>query len=166
MKHGSITSIQNSKNSIDWKHPGSLPSKKFKKMQSSGKRMASFFWDSHDWLSWARSYHKRYVYADELRRLRQQIARKRRGKLTRGVLLLHDNALAHTFQVAMAAATDCGFEILPHPPNSSNLAPLTSSCFWNWQPSFLVDVFEAMKMSWRRSIRSLRTKIESSILEG
>ena len=38
-----------------------------------------------------------------------------RGKLTRGALLLQDNAPAHTSQVAMTAATDCGFEILPGP---------------------------------------------------
>jgi histone-lysine N-methyltransferase SETMAR len=31
-------------------------------------------------------------------------------------------SLAHTFQVAMAAATDCGFEILPHPAYSLDLA--------------------------------------------
>jgi histone-lysine N-methyltransferase SETMAR len=47
---------------------------------------------------------------------------KRRGKLTKGVLLMHDNARAHTSQVAMAAATDCVFEILPHPPYSPDLA--------------------------------------------
>ena len=57
-------------------------------------------------------------YAAELRHLRQEIARKRRGKLTRGVLLLQDNAPAHTSQVAMTAATECGFEVLPHPPYS------------------------------------------------
>ena len=48
--------------------------------------------------------------------------RKRRGKLTRDVLLLQDNAPAHTSQVAMAAATECGFEVLPHPPYSPDLA--------------------------------------------
>ena len=62
-------------------------------------------------------------YAAELRRLRQEIARKRRGKLTRGVLLLQDNAPAHTSQVAMTAATECGFEVLPHPPYSPDMAP-------------------------------------------
>ena len=41
-----------------------------------------------------------------------------RGKLTRGVLLLQDNAPAHTSQVAMSAAIECGFEILSHPPYS------------------------------------------------
>ena len=48
-------------------------------------------------------------YAGELRRLRQEIARKRREKLTCGVLLLQDNAPAYTSQVAVTAATECGF---------------------------------------------------------
>ena len=45
------------------------------------------------------------------------------GKLTCGVLLLQDNSPAHTSQVAMTAATECGFEILPHPPYSPDMAP-------------------------------------------
>ena len=55
-------------------------------------------------------------YAGELRWLCQKIARKRRGKLTGSVLLLQDNATAHTSQVAMTAATECGFEsfLIPH----------------------------------------------------
>jgi hypothetical protein len=63
------------------------------------------------------------MYANELRRLRQEIARKRRGKLTQGVLLLHDNAPADTSSVAIAAATDCGFELLLHPQYSPDFAP-------------------------------------------
>jgi hypothetical protein len=55
-------------------------------------------------------------YADELRQLR--------GKLTQGVLFLHDHALAHTSQAAMAAATDCDFEILSHPQYSPFFGPL------------------------------------------
>ena len=62
-------------------------------------------------------------YAGELRQLRQEIARKMRGKLTRGVLLLQDNAPAHKTQVAMTAANECGFEILPHPVYSPGMAP-------------------------------------------
>ena len=45
---------------------------------------------------------------------------KRLGKLPRGVLLLKDNAPSHTSQVAMTAATECGFEI-PHPPYSPDM---------------------------------------------
>ena len=62
-------------------------------------------------------------YAAELRRLRQEIERKRRRKLTRGVLLLQDNAPAHTSHVVMTAATECGFEVLPHPPYFPDMAP-------------------------------------------
>jgi hypothetical protein len=39
----------------------------------------------------------------------------------------------------MTAATDCGFEILPHSPYPLDLAPLTSTCFRNWNWSFVVD---------------------------
>jgi transposase len=46
-----------------------------------------------------------------------------RGKLTQGVLLLQDNATAHTSQDAMADATDCGFEIFPYPPYSPDFVP-------------------------------------------
>ena len=49
-------------------------------------------------------------YAGKMRRLRQEIARKRPGKLTCGVLLLQENVPAHTSKVAMTAATECGFE--------------------------------------------------------
>ena len=67
-----------------------------------------------DYLQQGRMLNDEY-YAAELRRLRQEIARKRRGKLTQSVLLLQDNAPAHTPQVARTAATECGFEVLPHP---------------------------------------------------
>ena len=43
---------------------------------------------------------------------------KRKEKLTRGVLLLQDNAPVHTSEVAMAAATKCSFKVLLHPPYS------------------------------------------------
>ena len=36
---------------------------------------------------------------------------------------MQDNALAHKSQVAMAAATECSFEVLPHPSCSPSLAP-------------------------------------------
>ena len=49
--------------------------------------------------------------------------RKRRGKLTCGVLLLQDNAPAHTSQIAKTATTEMGFEFLPHSPYSSDMGP-------------------------------------------
>jgi len=58
-----------------------------------------------------------------LRKLREEIKKKRRGMLSKSVLLLHDNAPAHSSVVACQAARDCGYEILPHPPYSPDLAP-------------------------------------------
>ena len=62
-------------------------------------------------------------YARKLRQQCQEIATQRRGKLTRSFLLLQDNTPAHSSQVAMTATTECGFEILPHPPYSPDMAP-------------------------------------------
>ena len=36
---------------------------------------------------------------------------------------MQDNAPAHTSQVAMAAANECGFEVLLHPTYSPDLVP-------------------------------------------
>ena len=62
-------------------------------------------------------------YAQELKQLRETIKKNRRGKLRSGVVMSQDNAPCHTCRVAMAAAKECGFEILPHPPYSPDLAP-------------------------------------------
>ncbi|KAI6653920.1 Histone-lysine N-methyltransferase SETMAR-like [Oopsacas minuta] len=59
--------------------------------------------------------------------LRQAIKRERRGKLTLGVLLQHDNARPHVSSKTMIAIDDLGFECLPHPPYSPDLAP---SDYW------------------------------------
>ena len=57
-----------------------------KRISSAGKVVVSVFWDSHvvimiDYLQQCRTINGAH-YAAELRRLRQEIARKRRGKLT------------------------------------------------------------------------------------
>ena len=78
-------------------------------------------------------------YAEELRRLRQKIVKKRGGKLTRGVLLLQDNAPAHTSQIAMAAATKCSFKVLPSPLYFPDLAP--SDLFQNLTTSLRREEF-------------------------
>ena len=96
------------------------PPKKFMRVHSAGKVMASIFWDSQgaimiDYLEQGRTINGAY-YAGELRRYARQ--------LTRGVVLLQDTDPAHTSQLAMTAATECGFEILPHPPYSPDMAPL------------------------------------------
>jgi hypothetical protein len=62
-------------------------------------------------------------------------------------------------------------KFFPIPHILRTCPPLTSNCFRNWKPSFVVDVLEEMKVSWRRSISSLsekqsRSKVESSNLKA
>ena len=99
--------------------PWITPSKKYKRV-NSWKVMTSIFCDSQGvimiaYLEQGHTINGVY-YAGELSRLRQVITQQRLEKLTCGVLLLQDNAPAPTSQVAMTAATECGFEILLHSP--------------------------------------------------
>jgi hypothetical protein len=81
MKHGTINSIKNkNKQSLQWKHPGAPPPKKFKSVPLARKMMASIVWDSQgiimfDYLEQGRTINGTY-YADELRRLCQKRAKK------------------------------------------------------------------------------------------
>ena len=62
-------------------------------------------------------------YSAFLAKLRSTLAKKRRGKLQEGILLLHDNSPAHRSMIAVHTSMKCGFKILPHPPYSPDLAP-------------------------------------------
>ncbi|KAJ2953508.1 hypothetical protein O0L34_g1107 [Tuta absoluta] len=113
--------------SMQWHKKGTPPPKKFKVSQSAGKLMATVFWDSEgilliDYKDKGVSITGEY-YASILERLREAIKEKRRGKLAKGVLLLHDNAPVYTSRVALASLHKVGFDILEHPPYSLDLAP-------------------------------------------
>ena len=112
---------------MEWKHAGSPRTKKFKVSRTTKKVMATVFWDTDgvihiDYLPRGTTMNGQY-YADLLVRLRESIKEKRRGKIRRGVLLQQDNAPVHSSKVAMQSVRDCGFELLPHPPYSPDLAP-------------------------------------------
>ena len=113
--------------SKQWKHVESPPPKKARTEPSAGKVMLSVFWDQDgviltDYLQKGHTITGQY-YSNLLLKLRDEIKRKRRGMLRKGILLLHDNAPAHSSLVACQAARDCGYEILSHPPYSPDLAP-------------------------------------------
>jgi [histone H3]-lysine36 N-dimethyltransferase SETMAR len=113
--------------SMQWKHKTSPSPVKFRTQPSAGKIMATIFWDSEGPLLVDYMPHKTTItggyYANLLLKLREAINNERLGKLSKGVLILHDNAPVHKAHVAMAAFRDCGFEELPHPPYSPDLAP-------------------------------------------
>ena len=61
-------------------------------------------------------------YANLLDQLRTAIREKRRGKLSKGVLLQQDNARVHACKVAMDAVERNGYELIPHSAYSPDLA--------------------------------------------
>lgn len=119
---------ESKRQSMQWKTRDEPPPKKSKKVRSSaGKIILITFWDSKgviltDYLQHGQTYNGQY-HSILLGNLREKIKQKRRGNLSKGILLLQDNAPAHTSQIGVNAASECGFEILPHPPYSPDLAP-------------------------------------------
>jgi len=89
-------------------------------------------------------------YADELRKLLEALKSKHWGKLRHGVLLLHDNAPAHTSAVAMSTAAECGYELLTHPPCSLDLVlSPTCNCSHCWKNTWVAHI---IKWQWRHCI--------------
>ena len=70
-------------------------------------------------------------YANLLDQLRTTTREKRRGKLSKGVLLQQDNARVHTCKVAMDAVERSGYELIPHPAYSPDQAPTSFFLFPN-----------------------------------
>ena len=103
------------------------PAKEAKTVPSAGKVMASVFWDEDgilliDYLQKGQTINGTY-YTLLLTQFREKIKVKRRGKLTKGVLLHQDSASVHKLVIAMAVIYDCGFKLIEHPPYSPDLAP-------------------------------------------
>ncbi|GBL62094.1 hypothetical protein AVEN_146441-1 [Araneus ventricosus] len=68
-------------------------------------------------------------YCETLRKLQSAIQNKRRGMLSQGIVLLHDNARPHSAFVAQNFTFN-------HPPYSSDLAPSDYHLFLNLKRDF------------------------------
>ena len=126
---------ESKRESMEWRQRGSAPPQKFKVSRTTKKIMMSVFWDCKgvihiDYLEKGTTITGAY-YAKLLEKVRQSIKEKRRGLLARGPLLQQDNAPSHNSHIAVASAKKCGFEILPHPPYSPDLAPSDYHLFGN-----------------------------------
>ena len=68
------------------------------------------------------------AYCATLRRLRKAIQNHRTGKLSRGIVLIHDNTRPHTAgQTQTLLHDEFHLDTFDHPPNSPDLAP--SDCY-------------------------------------
>lgn len=113
--------------SREWRHSTSPKPKKFKQTQSAGKVMTTVFWDRKGLLLIDFLPHGKTVnsdrYCNTLRKLRRVIQNRRRGRLSSGVRLLHDNARPHVSRQTQELLTNFDWTIVPHPPYSPDLAP-------------------------------------------
>jgi len=113
--------------SMQWKHKNSPTSKMFRVEKSVGEVMATVFWEEKGLLLLEFMPQKTTItgqtYANTITALREAIKEKSRGKLSAGVLLLHDNAPLHMSAKSQAAIRQCEFQQLYHPHYSPDLAP-------------------------------------------
>lgn len=101
--------------------------KRFRVVDTAGKVMALMFRDSKgivfiDYMLKGQTTTGPY-YVDLIPKVREPIKEKPRGKLSMGVLFLHENAPAHRSEVALKVIHIADFNILDHPPCYPDLAP-------------------------------------------
>jgi len=111
---------------VVWRRSGSPRPKKFRVQKSAGKVVASIFWDQDsipaiNYLPKGQTIIAEY-YLSLLVQLKDILKGKRRGKVTKGVLFLHDNAPAHRTLGIQKKLAYLGFQLLDHPPYSPDLA--------------------------------------------
>ncbi|XP_050925028.1 histone-lysine N-methyltransferase SETMAR [Lates calcarifer] len=101
--------------------------KLFKEGRSSGKVMLTVFWDMQGPITISFLEKGSTVnsanYCELLRQVKKDIKNKRRGHQSKGVILHHDNARPHTAAQTVQTINELGWELLPHPPYSPDLAP-------------------------------------------
>jgi len=95
--------------------------------KSAGKVLASIFWDQGgilliDYLAKDQTINAQY-YSSPPVQLKDILKGKRHGKVTKGVLFLHDNAPAYRALATQWKLAYLGFQCLDHPPYSPDLAP-------------------------------------------
>ena len=117
---------ESKRRSMEWRHPNSPRTKKFKAQKSAAKIMATVFWDSQgvillDFLPKGETINSE-VYIETFRKLKAKIECVRPNLDIANVLLQHDNARPHTSIRTMEAITSFGWTVIPHPPYSPDLA--------------------------------------------
>jgi len=86
-----------------------------------------FFWDQDgilliDYLPKGQTINTEY-YSSLLAQLKDILKEKRHGKVTKGDLFFHDDALAHRALATQKKLSYLGFQYLYHPPYSLDLTP-------------------------------------------
>ena len=131
---------------MQWRHSSSPKAKKFKQASSVRKIMATVFWDRKgivliDFLERGLTINAD-DYCETVRKLRRAIQNKRRGMLSSGIVLLHDNARPHTAARTAQLLQQLRWEVFDHPPYSPDLAPSDYHLFMHLKKSLASQSFE------------------------
>ena len=114
--------------SKEWRTASEGAPRKAQRSRSSVKVMLTVFWDAEgvimtDFLTQGNNMNKEH-YSKLILSLRSEYRKKRPQKQRIGhMLLLQDNAPPHKAGLTQETIRDCGFELLPHPAYSPDLAP-------------------------------------------
>jgi len=112
---------------MEWRNSGSPLPRKFRVQKSTGKVLTLIFWDQDsilliDYLPKGQTINEEY-YSSLMVQLKDILKEKCSRKVTKGILFLHDNALAHQALTTQKKLAYLGFECLDRPPYSPDLAP-------------------------------------------
>jgi len=118
---------------MEWRHSGSPRPKTFRVQKFAGKFLVSNFWDQDgiiliNYLPKGQTINAEYN-SSLLVQLKDISKEKRRGKVTKAVLFLHDNAPAHRALATQKKLAYLDSHCLDHPPYSPDLAPLDYHLF-------------------------------------
>ncbi|CAK9810904.1 Histone-lysine N-methyltransferase SETMAR [Anthophora plagiata] len=113
--------------SRQWRHSSFPKPQKFKQSPSAGKVTATVFWDRKGVLLVNCMPSGTTINADRycetLKKPKRANQNRRRGMLSKGVRILHDNARPHVARTTVALLQQFGWDIITHPPYSPDLAP-------------------------------------------
>jgi len=133
--------------------------------KSAGKVLASIFWDQDgilliNYLPKGQTISAEY-YLSLLVQLKDILKEKRSGKVTKGVLFLHDNAPAHRALPIQKKLAYLGFQCVDHPTYSPNLAPSDYQLFPGLKKQLKVHHF----LSVAEVIAAEETRLEGQLSE-
>ena len=110
----------------EWLSPGKQATPCMKQDLYPHKTMLCVWWDREGIIHYELLEQNQTVntelYAQQMEQLNTAIQAKRPNR-QHGVLLLHDNACPHIANMTKEAIQTHGWEVLPHPPYSPDLAP-------------------------------------------
>ena len=103
------------------------PTPKYSECKNPLENLSPRFWDQDgilliDYLPKGQTIKTEY-YSSLLVQLKDNLKEKCRGKVTKGILFLHDNAPAHRALATQKKLAYLGFQCLDAPPYSPDLAP-------------------------------------------